>query len=83
MNTSKNLAGSYTHFPSPMKSYLLSVLAIICCALPAAVLSWLGWKALGLTGIPLSLATVFSAMVLATALFAALAAIGKALKITK
>jgi len=83
MNQSKNLAGSYTHLPSPMKSYLLSVLAIICCAVPAAVLSWLGWKVFGLTGVMLSLATVFSAMVLATAFFAALAAIGRALKMTK
>jgi hypothetical protein len=83
MNTSNNQTGSYTHFPSPMKSYILSVIAILCCAVPSAIVSWWGWKALGLEGITLSLLTVISAMVLATALFAALAAIGKALKITK
>ncbi len=83
MNMPRNLAGSYTHLPSPMKTYVLSVLAIASCAIPAAILSsWL-WKSVGLVGIPLALATVISAMVLATALFALLSAIGKAYKITK
>ncbi len=83
MSTSKNLVGSYTHLPSPMKFYLLSVLAIICCAVPSAILSSWAWKSVGLEGIPLALATVFSAMVLATALFSLLSYIGKALKLTK
>lgn len=83
MNTSKNLAGSYSHFPSPMKSYLFSVLAILCCAVPSAIVSSWAWKAVGLEGVGLAVATVISAMVLATALFALLSALGKALKITK
>ncbi len=83
MNTNNKLKGSYSHFPSSMKSYVLSVIAILCCAVPAAIFSWWAWKAIGLKGITLSLVTAFSAMVLATALFALLAAIGKALKITK
>lgn len=83
MSTSKNLAGSYTHLPSPMKFYLLSVLAIVCCAVPSAIFSSWAWKAVGLDGIPLALATVFSAMVLATSLFALLSFIGKALKVTE
>jgi hypothetical protein len=83
MNTPKNLNGSYTHFPSPMKSYFLSVLAIVACAVPAAIVSSWGWKMAGIEGIPLAVVTVISAMVLATTLFAMLAAIGKAFKITK
>ena len=83
MNMPRNLAGSYTHLPSPMKTYLLSVLAIACCAIPSAIFSSWIWKSIGLTGIPLALATVVSAMVLATGLFALLSAIGKAYKITK
>jgi hypothetical protein len=83
MNNAKNLAGSYSHFPSPMKSYVLSVITILCCAVPAAVASSWAWKMFGLGGIALAVATVISAMVLATALFAMLSAIGKALKITK
>ncbi|MFN6169054.1 MAG: hypothetical protein ACK46J_03320 [Burkholderiales bacterium] len=83
MNTPKNRAGSYSHFPSPMKSYVLSVIAILCCAVPAAIISSWTWKRFGLEGVPLAIATVMSAMVLATALFAMLSAIGKALKVTK
>jgi hypothetical protein len=83
MNTPKELAGSYTHFPSPMKSYILSVIAILVCAIPAAIVSSWVWKSYGLEGIPLAVATVISAMVVATALFAALSALGKALKFTK
>lgn len=83
MNNSKNLAGSYSHFPSPMKSYVLSVLAILCCAVPAAIVSSWAWKSFGFEGISLAIATVVTAMVVATALFALLSAIGKALKITK
>jgi hypothetical protein len=83
MNTPKNLVGSYTHFPSPMKSYFLSVLAILVCAVPAAIVSSWAWKLAGLEGIPLAVVTVISAMVLATSLFALLSAVGKAFKITK
>ncbi|MCA2998235.1 MAG: hypothetical protein ING75_06485 [Rhodocyclaceae bacterium] len=66
-----------------MKSYVLSVIAILCCAVPAAIISSWMWKKFGLESVPLAIATVLSAMVLATALFAMLSAIGKALKITK
>jgi hypothetical protein len=83
MNNSKNLAGSYSHFPSPMKSYILSVVMILCCAVPAAIVSSWVWKAFGLEGISLAIAAVVTAMVVATALFAMLSAISKALKITK
>ncbi len=83
MAISKNLTGSYTHLPSPMKSYVLSILAIALSAVPSAVFSAWVWKAYGLEGIPFALATVFSAMVLATALFAAITSIGRAFKIMK
>ncbi len=75
--------GSYVKFPSPMKSYLLSVLAILACAIPGAYLSWLAMSALGLSGIPLALATVVGGMVLAVAFFALLSALGRAFGITK
>jgi len=65
-----------------MKSYLFSVLAILCCAVPAAIVSSWAWKAIGLEGVGLAVATVITAMVLATALFALLSALGKTLKIT-
>jgi hypothetical protein len=66
-----------------MKSILLSVIAIVCCAVPATLLSWWAWSQAGLSGLWLSLATVFSSMLLAVALFVALIAIGRALKIVK
>ena len=76
-------SGSYVHFPSSMKSYLLSILAILACAVPGAYLSWLGMKSLGLDGIPLALATVVGGMVLAVTLFALLSALGRAFGLTK
>ena len=66
-----------------MKSYLLSVLAILAAAVPAALLAWWGMSALGLSGIPLALATVFAGMVLSVAFFAGLIALGRALKLIK
>lgn len=74
--------GSYVHFPSSMKFYFLSVLAIVVCAVPGAYLSWRGMTALGLSGIPLALATVVVAMILTVGLFALLSALGRALGIT-
>ena len=75
--------GSYVHFPSPVKSYFLSVLAIICSAAPGSVLAWLIVGALGLTGIGQALATVALAMIFSVLIFAGLAALGSALGITK
>lgn len=66
-----------------MKSYLLSVLAILAAAVPAALLAWWGMSALGLSGIPLALATIFAGMVLSVAFFAGLIALGRALKLIK
>lgn len=75
--------GSYTHFPSPMKSYFFSVLAIVAAAVPAVWLAWLAMSAAGLQGVPLALATALLAMVLSVVFFAALVAIGRVLKIVK
>lgn len=75
MNPANTDVGSYTHFPSPMKSYVLSVIAILLCAVPSAYIAWQVWLAVGLSGVGLSIATAFSAMVLATAMFAVLSAI--------
>ena len=75
--------GSYTHFPSPMKSYFFSILAIATSAVPGVWLAWLAMSALELTGIPLALATAFVAMVLSVLFFAALVGIGRVLKIVK
>ena len=74
---------SYTHFPSPMKSYFLSILAILAAAVPGVWLAWLAMSASGLQGIPLALATAFVAMVISVVFFAALVALGRALKIVK
>lgn len=75
--------GSYTHFPSPLKSYVFSILAIIASAVPGVWLAWLAMSAAGLQGVPLALATALGAMVLSVVFFAALVAIGRALKIVK
>ena len=73
--------GSYTHFPSSMKSYFLSILAIVAAAGPGVWLAWLAMSALGLEGISLALATALVAMVISVLFFAALVAIGRALHI--
>ena len=78
-----NANGSYTHFPSPMKSYLLSVLAILVSAVPGVWLAWFGMSSLGLEGVVLALATAVLAMVLSLSFFAGLVAIGRALHIVK
>ena len=66
-----------------MKSYLLSVIAILCAAVPGSLIAYWGVSALGLSGIPLALATVFAGMVLSVAFFAGLIALGRALKLIK
>ena len=78
-----NSSGSYTHFPSPMKSYLFSILAILASAIPGVSLAWLAMTSLGLEGTVLALATVATAMVLSVAIFALLVAIGRAFKLVK
>lgn len=78
-----NLNGSYTHFPSPMKSYLISILAILASAIPGVSLGWLAMTALGLHGTVLALATVATAMLLSVTIFALLVAIGRTLKLVK
>lgn len=66
-----------------VKSYLLSVVAILVAAVPGTLLAWWGTAALGLSGIPLALATLFAAMVLSVVIFAGLIALGRALKFIK
>ena len=66
-----------------MKSYLLSVIAILCAAIPGTLLAWWGTSLLGWSGIPLALATVFAGMVLSVVFFAGLIALGRALKFIK
>jgi hypothetical protein len=76
----RNINGSYTHFPSSMKSYVVSILAIFASAVPGVWLAWLAMSALGLQGVALALASAFVAMVISVVFFAALVAIGRALK---
>ncbi len=83
MNVSNDRNVTYSLFPSPMKSYFLSVLAILASAVPAVWLAWLLMSALGLEGVVLALATALLAMVMAVLFFASLVAIGRALKIVK
>ena len=66
-----------------MKSYLLSVVAIFSAAVPGTLLAWWGTSSLGLTGIPLALATVFMGMIFSVAFFAGLIALGRAVKFIK
>ena len=75
--------GSYTHFPSPMKSYFTSIMLILASAVPGVAIAWFSMRALGLEGVALALATAFFGMVLGVALFAMWIAIGRALKIVK
>jgi len=83
MMTIRDASGSYVHFPSPMKFYLYSILAIAASAVPGTVLAWLTTTSFGLTGVVLALATAALAMVLSVAIFAGLIATGRALKITR
>lgn len=78
-----NPNGSYSLFPSPMKSYFVSVLAILASAVPGVWLAWLAMSALGLAGIPLALASAFVAMVFSVGFFAALVAIGRVFKLIR
>ena len=66
-----------------MKSYLLSVVAILSAAVPGTLLAWWGTSSLGWSGVPLALATVVAGMVLSVAFFAGLIALGRALKFIK
>lgn len=76
-------AGSYTHFPSPMKTYVFSGLIILMSAVPGATLSWLLISPLGLPQVPFAIAVVMLGMVLSVAIFAGWAALGRALKISR
>ena len=71
--------GSYVHFPSPIKSYFLSVLTIICSAAPGSTLAWLLVGATGMVGVWQAIATVMLAMVFSVSIFAGLVALGRAL----
>jgi hypothetical protein len=66
-----------------MKSYILSGVAILASAVPGCLLAYWLVSLTGLTGLWLALATVPVAMLFSVGLFAALAAIGKALGVTK
>lgn len=66
-----------------MKSYLLSVVAILAAAIPGTLLAYWGGAALGLSGIPQALVTVFAGMVFSVTFFAGMIALGRALKLTK
>ena len=57
---------------SGVKSYLLSVAAIIAAAAPAALIAWWGATAMGLSGITLAIATAITGMILSVVFFAGL-----------
>jgi hypothetical protein len=75
--------GSYVHFPSSMKSYFLSILAILASAVPGSLLAWMIISSFDLTGVLQALATVFLAMVFSVLIFAGLVALGRLIKFTK
>ena len=66
-----------------VKSYLISVVAIVAAAVPGTLIAWWGASAMGWTGITLALATMFAGMILSVAFFAGLIALGRALKFIK
>ncbi len=66
-----------------MKSYLLSVVAILIAAVPGSLIAHWGVSKLGLSGISLAIATVLVGMVLSVAFFAGLIALGRAVKFIK
>lgn len=66
-----------------MKSYILSGIAILVSAVPGGLLAYWLVSLTGLTGVWLALGTVPLAMAFSLGLFAGLAAIGKALGVTK
>jgi hypothetical protein len=66
-----------------MKSYILSGIAIIICAIPASMIAWWAMDSLELSDLPLALATVFLAMVLSVVFFAGLVALGRAVGVIK
>jgi hypothetical protein len=75
--------GSYVHFPSSMKSYFLSILAILASAVPGSLLAWMIISSFEFTGLGLALATVFLAMVFSVLIFAGLVALGRLIKFTR
>lgn len=82
MQTPKS-KGSYVHFPASVKSYFLSILAILASAVPASFLAWLMVSSIGLGGVWQALATVFLAMLFSVCFFAGLVAIGRLTGLTK
>lgn len=66
-----------------MKSYFLSVLAILAAAIPGCFLAWWLVGLTGFTGVAQALSTVFLAMFFSVLLFAGLAALGRLMGITK
>jgi hypothetical protein len=66
-----------------MKSYILSGIAILVSAIPGCLLAYWLASLTGFTGLWLALVTLPLAMLFSVGLFAALAAIGKALGVTK
>ena len=81
-NASANDRG-YAVTIASVKSYLLSVIAIVAAAAPATLLAWWGATWLGLSGIPLAVVTVFAGMILSVAFFAGLIALGRVIKVIK
>lgn len=57
----------------------LSVVLILIAALPGAYLAWLALSAIGLSGVTLAIASAMLAMVIATALYAAMTTAMRAL----
>ena len=66
-----------------MKSYLLSVVAILIAAVPGSLIAHWGVSMLGLSGISQAIATVLVGMVLSVVFFAGLIALGRAVKFIK
>jgi hypothetical protein len=66
-----------------MSKTLPSIIAILVCASAGTYLSWLFVGTLGLGAVLSAIVTVLLAMVLSTAAFAGVIALGRALKLLK
>lgn len=66
-----------------MSKTLSSITAILVCASAGSYLSWLFVGTLGLGDVLSAIVTVFLAMVLSTAAFAGVIALGRTLKLLK
>lgn len=78
-----HMQGSYTHFPSPVRSYLFSIALIVLSAIPGAMFAWFLLTRFGVSGVGLGVGTALLGMAFSLALFAGWVALGKVTGVIK